>query len=251
MKLLYLQRENKLEKIISGIVKEKDKIKYPLLGNVIKNHLINYVRYWKNESCFGAVSLDEAEEINPNTGRPKNIKDTRIKYIKPQKVKKLEGRPYIPTKTLNAPRLLFSKYTGTKIIIHLNEGYIVIADKSFEDDTVDRIVLIETAREVMNNLDKFDQKIFWQELKNGYSKKRNYKDIAILLHTYPNKIKRHIRKIFFIKEEVEYKRNKKIIEIEFKNDPYMLKELEENHKLNKEMYKTKKQIASTAYWIGK
>ena len=251
LKLLYLQRENKLEEIISGTVKEKGKIKYPLLGTVIKNHLINYVRNWKNESCFGSASLDEAEEINPDTGKPKNIKNTRINYIKPKKVKKLEGRPYIPTKTLNAPRLLLGGYKiGKSVIICLDKGFINIGTESFENDLLDKIILEDYSKKVLKSLEKIRngklrQKIFLCELLYGYVKPKHYKDIATVLNVkYTVYIKRNIKKIFDVKTDVMYELNKKIIEIDFKNDPYKLRELEHTYKA----FKTGK---TQAYWTGR
>lgn len=252
LKLARLQSKGILDYVMNATITVKGRIKYPLLGDIIANHLINYTRKTIRTSLYGnAVSLDEAGETNPDTGKPKNIKDTRINYIKPKKVKKLEGRPYIPTKTLNAPRLLLGGYKiGKSVIICLNKGFTNIGTESFENDLLDKIILEDYSKKVLKSLEKIRngklrQKIFLCELLYGYVKPKHHKDIATVLNVkYTVYIKRNIKKIFDVKTDVMYELNKKIIEIDFKNDPYKLRELEHT-------YKALKTGKTQAYWTGR
>jgi hypothetical protein len=303
---------------MTATITVEGKVKYALLGDIISNHLKNYTKKIIETSLYGTASLDEAEEENPRTEAPKNIKNTKtdyeiprdvenikdtdchtcanfieskgeckIKLIPPGKVKDLKGQcsfykrklepgeikeseaiKYIPTRTLNAPRLLLHYYDsgklirvnktykignhryntvdlhasvqGKSVIINLNHGYINIGTESFTDDLVDRIILEEQAGKVYEALGKIRngklrQKIFLCELLYGYVKPRQYKLIAEVLNIETRKVERNITKIFEVKEDIEYKELKEFLKsrVMFNGNLYKWRELEQHYKATK------------------
>lgn len=210
----------------------KTQNKFPLLGTIMANHLKDYMKEYVDDPVYGAASLDITYS---ESGDPMPIQNTNLKHINykaPREGKKQEGRPYIPIETLSAPRLLFSRYITSKTVIHLNDGFIQVANESFDNDVIDRISLMENAKEVLKKLDTlresaFRKKLYIAELFTGYhayipinpmrdiksqkiNRRNNIKQLAEILNTYTNKVKRHGLKLYQIKQLQKYKWRKQI-----------------------------------------